>query len=75
MSAGLACVFDEPPISEYEQGVKDGIESALRAVKQVRYNPSSLHLRAASETVPISTVYVRIDHLDNVLNRLGEAVS
>lgn len=71
MSAGLACVFDEPPVSEYEQGVRDGIESALRRFKRLRHNPSSLHLRSGSVTVPVETVYVRADHFDEVLTELA----
>lgn len=73
MSAGLACVFDEPPITEYEQGVRDGIESAVRRFTALRRNPSSMHVRAASPTVPLTTSYIRMDHIDEVLAELSTA--
>lgn len=75
MSADLS-IYDamEPPLSEYEQGVRDGIESAVRQFSMLRYNAASQWISPPIEGVKDQNCFLRIDHVDEVLGRMATSV-
>lgn len=71
MSAAELAVYDamEPPVPEYEQGLRDGVESAVRRFAALRYNAASQHIHPVNEHQD-ETCFLRIDHIDAVLLEL-----